>query len=94
MAWIGRKKIAFIPVFRPNAIPPDVIPADWNSDILRRVLFDPDTRTGADRSLRAYVHAASSRRADFEAIVMPMATIDLQDVRLRRPYGSGHRSHT
>jgi hypothetical protein len=54
MVWIGRKEIAFIPVFRPNAIPPDVIPANWNSDILRRVLFDPDTRTGADRSLRAY----------------------------------------
>jgi hypothetical protein len=28
-----------------------VIPADWKSDILRRVLFDPDTKTGADRSV-------------------------------------------
>jgi hypothetical protein len=82
MAWIGRKKIAFIPVFRPNALPPDLIPANWNSDILRRVLFDPDTTTGADRSLRAYIHAASSGRAELEAVVKPMATIDLQDVRL------------
>ena len=82
MAWIGRKKIAFIPVFRPNAHPPDVIPADWNNDILRRVLFDPDTKTGIDRSLRAYIHAASSGRADLDVIVRPMATIDLQDVRL------------
>ena len=82
MTWIGRKKIAFIPVFRPNAHPPDVIAADWNSDILRRVFFDPDTRTGADRSLRAYIHAASSGLADLDAVVMPMATIDLQDVRL------------
>jgi hypothetical protein len=82
MAWIGRKKIAFIPVFRPNAHPPDVIPADWNSDILRRVLFDPDTKTGMDRSLRAYIHTTSSGRADLDAVVMPMATIDLQDVRL------------
>jgi len=82
MAWIGRKKIAFIPVFRPNAHPPDVIPADWNSDILRRVLFDPDTKTGVDRSLRAYIHTTSSGRADLDVVVMPMATIDLQDVRL------------
>lgn len=83
MAWIGRKKVAFIPVFRPNAQnPPDVIPADWKSDILRRVLFDPDTKTGSDRSLRAYIHAASSGRGDLDAMVMPMVTIDLQDVRL------------
>ena len=82
MAWIGRKKIAFIPVFRPNARPPDVIPADWNSDILRRVFYDPDRGIGPDRSLRAYIHAASSGVANFDAVVMPMATIDLQDVRL------------
>jgi hypothetical protein len=80
MTWIGRKKIAFIPVFRPHALPPDVIPADWNSDILRRVLFDPDKTTGADRSLRAYIHAASSGRADLDAVVMPMEVIDQQDV--------------
>ena len=82
MAWIGRKKIAFIPVFWPNARPPDVIPADWNSDILRRVFYDPDKGIGPDRSLRSYIHAASSGVANFDAVVMPMATIDLQDVRL------------
>jgi hypothetical protein len=82
MAWIGRKKIAFVPLFRTNAIPPDVIPADWNSDILRRVLFDPDKNTGVDRSLRAYINAASSGRADLDPIVMPMATTDIRDVRL------------
>jgi hypothetical protein len=88
MIWIGRKKIAFIPVFRPNVPPPDppdVIPADWNSDILRRVLFDSDTKTGADRSLRAYIHAASSGRADLDAVVMPMVVIDRKDVRLDDP---------
>jgi hypothetical protein len=88
MAWIGRKKIAFIPVFRPNVPPPDppdVIPADWNNDILRRVLFDPDTKTGADRSLRAYIHAASSGRADLDAVVRPMVVIDRKDVRLDQP---------
>ena len=39
--WTGRKKLALVPVFRPNAHPPDRIPADWNGDILRRMLFDP-----------------------------------------------------
>jgi hypothetical protein len=82
MTWIGRKKIAFVPLFRTDAIPPDVIPADWNSDILRRVLFDPDKNTGLDRSLRAYIRAASSGRADLDAVVKPMATTDIRDVRL------------
>jgi hypothetical protein len=80
MAWLGRKKIAFIPVFRPNAHPPDAIPADWNGDILRRVLFDPDKRSGADRSLGAYIQAASSGLAHFDAVVLPMVVIDQQDV--------------
>jgi len=85
MPWIGQRKIAFIPVFRPHAFPPDLIPPDWAGAILRRVLFDPDAKTGADRSLRAYIHAASSGRADLDAVVKPMVTIDRQDVRLDQP---------
>lgn len=96
MTWVGRKRIAFIPVYRPNAIPPDIIPDDWTGDILRRVLYDPDTNTGADRSLRTYIQRASSGRADLDPVVMPMATIDLQDVRLEtleeRLDGPGLRS--
>jgi len=80
MTWIGRKKLAFVPLFRPNAHPPDQIPADWENQILRRVLFDPDPTTGADRSLRAYIHAASSGRADLDAVVMPRESVDQQDV--------------
>jgi len=80
MAWIGRKKLALVPLYRPNAHPPDQIPADWTNQILRRVLFDPDPSTRADRSLRAYIHAASSGRADLDAVVLPMATVDQQDV--------------
>jgi hypothetical protein len=80
MTWLGRKKLALVPLYRPNAHPPDQIPADWNNLILRRVLFDPDPTTKADRSLRAYIHAASSGRADLDAVVMPMATVDQQDV--------------
>ena len=64
MPWIGRKKIAFIPVYRPNARPPDLIPTDWPNQIMRRVLFDPDQNSGADRSLHAYIRAASSGRAE------------------------------
>jgi hypothetical protein len=80
MTWIGRKKLALVPLYRPNAHPPDQIPVDWPNQILRRVLFDPDPQTKADRSLRAYIHAASSGRADLDAVVLPMAVIDQQDV--------------
>jgi hypothetical protein len=79
--WLGRKKLAFIPVHRPNAFPPDEpIPADWPGAILQRVFFDPVPSTGANRSLRAYIQAASSGRADLDAAVMPMQIIDKQDV--------------
>jgi hypothetical protein len=83
MAWLGTKRIAFIPIFRTVTVPdpPDVIPADWPGDIMRRALSDPDTTSGADRSLRAYIRAASSGRADLEAEVMPMVTVARKDVR-------------
>jgi hypothetical protein len=80
MPWIGRKKIAFIPLYRPNAHPPDLIPPDWPGDIVRRVFFDPDPKTSVDRSLRAYILAASSGRADLDGVVLPMQTVDQQDV--------------
>jgi PASTA domain len=80
MSWIGRKKLALIPLYRPNAHPPDQIPPDWMNQIMQRVLYDPNGAISADRSLRAYVHAASSGRADLDAVVMPMATVDAQDV--------------
>ncbi|HKE47847.1 MAG TPA: hypothetical protein VKB52_07260 [Rhodanobacteraceae bacterium] len=80
MAWTGRKKIAFVPLSRTNAHPPDFIPPDWENDILRRVLYDPDPTTGRDRSLRAYIRAASSGVADLDAVVTERHTIDQQDV--------------
>lgn len=46
----------------------------------QRVLFDPDPTTKADRSLRAYINAASSGQADLDAVVLPMQTVDAQDV--------------
>src|SRR5262245_23304270 len=78
MTWIGRKKLAFIPFHRPtfDEFP---VPTDWPNEILRRVLFDPGP-TGADRSLRTYIHVASSGRADLDPVVLPMVTIDQGDV--------------
>jgi hypothetical protein len=81
MTWIGVKKVAFVPLHRPNAHPPDEpVPPDWPNQILRRVLYDPDSKTGIDRSLRAYIHTASSGLADIDATVMPMQILDQQDV--------------
>jgi hypothetical protein len=80
MTWIGRKKIAFVPLSRRNAHPPDVIPPDWENDILRRVLYDPDPRTGKDKSLRTFIHTVSSGIADLDGVVTERHSVDLQDV--------------
>jgi hypothetical protein len=56
MAWLGRRKLAFIPLSRTNI---DTPPPDWNDLILQRLLFNPamDPKTGpipgTDRSVRA-----------------------------------------
>jgi hypothetical protein len=79
--WLGRKRVAFVPLFRSNAVPPDQIPPDWENAILRRVTYDPRREAnGADRSMRAWVQAASSGRADIDPVVLPMQTIDKQVV--------------
>src|SRR5437879_2906878 len=80
MSWIGQKKLALIPLYRPNAHPPDQIPPDWTNQILQRVLFEPNGAINADRSLRPYIHTGSSGRADLDAVVLPMASVDAQDV--------------
>jgi hypothetical protein len=79
--WLGPKRVAFLPLFRSNAAPPDQIPPDWEEAILRRVIDDPRPQAkGADRSLRAWLRAASSGLADIEPSVLPMQTIDKQVV--------------
>src|SRR5689334_10471900 len=79
--WLGRKRVAFVPVFRPHAAPPDQIPADWENAILRRVLDNPRPEAnGADRSLRAWLRAASSGLADIDPVVLAMQTVDKQAV--------------
>jgi hypothetical protein len=88
MAWLGRKKLAFIPLSRTGIQPPDVILPDWANQIMQRVLFDPATdpatgiRTlGVDSSVRAYFHTVSSGLADLDAVVLPPQTIAGQDIK-------------
>jgi hypothetical protein len=85
MPWTGRKKVAFLPVFRtitPPSDGPDVIPPDWPGAILSRILYHPDPAGGgADGALRAWLLAASSGRADIDPVVLPMRTVDRIDVR-------------
>lgn len=79
--WQGTKRVAFVPLFRSNAAPPDEIPPDWGNVILRRVAYDPRPEAnGADRSLRAWLRAVSSGRADIDPLVMSMQTINKQVV--------------
>jgi hypothetical protein len=79
--WLGRKRVAFVPLYRSVAAPPDQIPADWENVILRRVIDNPRPEAnGADRSLRAWLLAASSGLADIEPTVLPMQTIDRMGV--------------
>ena len=62
--WIRTRRVAFLPVQRVRAVPPDPpSPSDWPGAIRRRVLNDPDG-SGRDQSLRAYLQACSSGRAD------------------------------
>jgi hypothetical protein len=81
MAWLGRKRIAFIPLSRTNAQPPDVIPTDWAERITQRLFYDKDPSTGTDRSVRAYIHTVSSGLADLDAVVQPPETIAGQDIK-------------
>jgi hypothetical protein len=86
MAWIGRKKLAFIPLSRTGIQPPDVIPPDWPGEIMQRLFFDPVATSNpipgthsslrvSDRSVRAYFHTVSSGLADLDVIVLPAQTI-------------------
>lgn len=88
MAWLGRKKLAFIPLSRTNIQPPDVIPPDWPGQIMLRLFFDPPTDQttggpipGVDRSVRTYFHTVSSGLADLDVVVLPAQTIAEENVR-------------
>jgi hypothetical protein len=86
MAWLGRKRLAFIPLSRTGITPPDVIPPDWNDQIMQRLFYDPvdpvtgEPATGVDRSVRAYFHTVSSGLADLDVIVLSPQTIAEENV--------------
>jgi hypothetical protein len=64
--WLGARRVAFVPVIRPvdATVPPDLV-----AQVERRVFYDPDPATGADRSLRTYVRTVSGHRADLDGVV-------------------------
>jgi hypothetical protein len=87
MAWLKRKKLAFIPLSRTNIQAPYVIPPDWSDQIMQRLFYDPPTNSttsapiaGVDRSVRAYFHTVSSGLADFDVVVLPAQTIAGENV--------------
>jgi|SRR5271168_1037958 len=87
MAWLGRKKLAFIPLSRTNIQPPDVIPPDWPGLIMQRLFYDPPPNpitgaptTGVDLSVRSYFHTVSSGVADLDVVVLPAQTIAEENV--------------
>jgi len=79
--WRGSRKIAFLPVARPQI---DYVPPDWPAQIERRIYYDPSGPSGADVSLRTYIHTTSSGRADLEGVVLPMVEINQIDVPVDR----------
>jgi hypothetical protein len=86
MAWLGRQKLAFVPLSRTNIQPPDVIPSNWPGLIMQRLFFNPATDSngepipGTDRSVRAYFHTVSSGLADLDVVVLPPQTIAEENV--------------
>jgi Ricin-type beta-trefoil lectin domain len=90
MAWLGRKRLTFIPLSRTDAQLPDILPPDWIDQIWQGVFLEPgkDLETGrpkpgADRSGRAYIQCfailvviliATTLPASADACVSPSDT--------------------
>src|SRR6478672_5303378 len=73
--WTSVQKLAVVPTFN-RQFDTAPAPSDWDSRIMRRVLYDPDPTTGADRSLRSYLAAISYGRATLDAKLFPHAFSD------------------
>ena len=74
MQWIGFKRVAFVPVLRSETSPPDVAPANWEAEILRRLVCQTGT-AGVDKSLRSWVFTVSSGIADLDPVVLSPVTV-------------------
>jgi hypothetical protein len=70
--WLGTRRVAFIPAINKQV--DTTPPADFVTQVERRVFYDPDPQTGVDRSLRNYIHTISYGKAGLEGRVFPMAT--------------------
>jgi hypothetical protein len=77
--WIGVQKLAVVPAFN-RQFDTEPIPSDWNSSVMRRVLYDPEPGTGIDRSLRGYISAISYGLATLDVKLFPHAFADGPDV--------------
>ena len=76
--WLGARRVAFVPVIRPVDT---TVPNDLVAQVERRVFYDPDPATGADRSLRTYIRTVSGHRADLEAVVFQPVRSQTNDAR-------------
>lgn len=76
--WTGVRRVAFIPV--SNGEVDTTLPPGFQEQVYRRAFIDPDPATGADRSLRAYIHAVSSGNAALSGQVFPPVAAPDADV--------------
>ena len=68
--WTGEKRFAFIPVW--NSQVDSAPPADWITQIGKRIYFNPDPATGADGSLQRYIQTCSSGLATVAGSIFPV----------------------
>lgn len=76
--WQGVRRVAFIPV--SNSQVDGTVPSDFVERVYRRAFVDPDPVSGADGSLKAYIHQVSSGRASLTGHVFPPVVAPDTDV--------------
>jgi PASTA domain len=79
MSWIGKKRVAFVPVDRGD-LNEQPLPPNWRDLIEQRIYYWPDQLRGVDVSLRNYLYTTSQGRADIEGVVQEIYPLHQQDV--------------
>ena len=79
MAWIGTKRVAFVPVDR-GLFNSEPVPPNWPQLIEQRIYFWLDPRRGVDVSLCNYIHTTLQGRADIQGVVQDMFPLSRNDV--------------
>jgi hypothetical protein len=77
--WIGKKRVAFVPVDR-GQFNSEPVPPDWRELIEKRIYNWPDPLRGVDVSLRNYIYTTSLGHADIEGVVKDVYPLNRQDV--------------